>query len=245
MLSRLRSSPPTVTPSDICIWPISRAVHLTQGGPITAKDLVSLIQRWPRIPIQLPFKSITEESITCPKGAARGAWLSGEAALCERASGSAWRVEVTKSRAQWPAVTSSESGGSSGAGKAASMPREEPGEAQENPQSKQSLLLPVRSECHAVLASLHCQGKSGLQGGGAPPSAILVQTFASASVQGKYRYREPSPFEPQYHQVLDRKQLCLQLNRSRILSGVWIICSVTQRQGEETLVYVRYLPRFL
>lgn len=73
-----------MTPSDICIWPISRAVHLTQGGPITAKDLVSLIQRWPQIPIQLPFKTITEESITCPKGATQRAWLSGEAAPCEQ-----------------------------------------------------------------------------------------------------------------------------------------------------------------
>lgn len=101
-------------------------------------------------------------------------------------SGSAWRVEVTKSWAQWPAVTSSESGGGSRAGKAASVPWREPGEAQENPRSKKSLLLlPVCSECHAVPTSLHCQGESGLQGEGAP-GAILVQTFASASAQGKY-----------------------------------------------------------
>lgn len=81
--------PVTITSSDIRVWPISRGVHLTQGGPITAKELVSLIRRRRWIPIQLPFPSITEESITCPKGAAHGAALSGEAAPRRQPSGSA------------------------------------------------------------------------------------------------------------------------------------------------------------
>lgn len=103
----------TITSSDICIWPISREVHLTQGGPINAKDLVSPILWLHWIPIQLPFTNITEESITCPKGAAHRALLSGLLASLRAAHQALpGRLEVTKSQPlsassyfwQWRAV---------------------------------------------------------------------------------------------------------------------------------------------
>lgn len=236
MLSRLRSSPPTVTPSDICIWPISRAVHLTQGGPITAKDLVSLIRRWPWIPIQLPFKSITEESITCPKGAAHGAWLSGEAAPCERCIRLCLKSGSDKEPGSVATVTFSESGGSSGAREAASMPQGVPGE----PWSKPSL----HNERHAVLASLHCQGTLGYRekGGQVPPGSDIHFCISSGEIhmQGTISFRPSvSPGSGQEATVFATKQ------EQNFLRCVDYYLDNTQRQGVEVLVCLRYLPCFL
>lgn len=240
MLSQLRSSPPTVTPSDICIWPISRAVHLTQGGPITAKDLVSLIRRWPWIPIQLPFKSITEESITCPKGAAHGAWLSGEAAPCERCIRLCLQSGSDKEPGSVATVTFSESGGSSGAGEAASVPRE----CQESPGANQA-----RSSCLCTSATLSwpaCIARATLgyreKGGQVPPGSDIHLCICSGEihVQGTISFR-PSvpPGSGQEVTVFATKQ------EQNFVRCVDYYLGNTQRQGVEVLVCLRYPPCFL
>lgn len=93
--------PVTITACDICTQPISQGIHLAQGGPITAKDLVSSIPEFHPLPNNsFSFKSITGESITCPKGnsTSRSAVGKGVGSLQAARQAGSEGVELTKSQ---------------------------------------------------------------------------------------------------------------------------------------------------